>query len=138
MQEQVFIVFINLFQIKVENNATVYTCPRGKEECDADRVHACAIAHISNPASILKFVNCSLVEGFKNKSVPIETVIISYIYSFTACILNILQKLHYYKFISKVPINVLNHFLSMFEFVKVVEVPCLNILQFISDLELKA
>lgn len=78
----------------MENNTTVYKCPRGKEECDADKVHACAIAHISNPDSLLKFVNCSLVEGFKNKSVPIETVIISYIYSVIACILNILYKLY--------------------------------------------
>lgn len=66
-----------MFQI--EKNAsgdTIYVCPR-EHECDADRVHACAIAHISDPEKLLKFVNCSLVEGFITKSVPIETVIIN-------------------------------------------------------------
>lgn len=63
-----------MFQItKNESGQYILDCKRDGE-CSADEVHACAIAHISDKDKLLKFINCSLVEGFKNKTVPIEVV----------------------------------------------------------------
>ncbi|XP_025202679.1 GILT-like protein 1 [Melanaphis sacchari] len=49
-------------------------CKR-EHECEADKVHACAINKIKDNEKLVKFVNCSLTEGFvsSNKIVPIET-----------------------------------------------------------------
>lgn len=58
--------------IKEENSITKYICPRGEAECNADRVHACAIAKISDQEKLLKFINCSLVGASTNKTVPIN------------------------------------------------------------------
>lgn len=65
---------LDLFQItRQENGNYSLDCSR-PGECEADRVHACGIEHIKETDKLLKFVNCSLVEGFKTKKVPIEEV----------------------------------------------------------------
>jgi hypothetical protein len=55
------------------NNTLDLTCKR-KGECNADRVHACGIHKIKDSEQLIKFVNCSLTEGYNspNKTVPTE------------------------------------------------------------------
>lgn len=65
----------NLFQIiNGTNNLPSYKCKR-EAECTADSIHACATLKINDPDKLLKFINCSLVEGQKNKTLPIEVVL---------------------------------------------------------------
>lgn len=68
------IVLFNLFQIKDDNGTMKYTCPRGDSECNADRVHACAIAKITDQEKLLKFINCSLVAVSTNNTIPVNEV----------------------------------------------------------------
>ncbi|XP_060865695.1 GILT-like protein 1 [Metopolophium dirhodum] len=55
------------------DNSLNLTCRRSGE-CDADKVHACGIHKIKDSEQLIKFVNCSLTEGFNNskKIVPID------------------------------------------------------------------
>lgn len=65
----------DLFQItKLSNGNYSLECHRPKE-CEADQVHACAIEYIKETDKLLKFVNCSLVEGFQTNVVPLEKVL---------------------------------------------------------------
>lgn len=68
------ILLFNLFQIKNDTGVTKYTCPRGDNECNADRVHACAIAKIADQETLLKFINCSLVAVSTNNTIPVNEV----------------------------------------------------------------
>lgn len=63
-----------MFQItKLNDGSYSLNCSR-TGECAADLVHACGIKYINEKDNLLEFVKCSLVEGFKNKTVPIEEV----------------------------------------------------------------
>lgn len=68
------ILLFNSFQIKEENGTTTYKCPRGEPECNADRVHACAIAKVTDQEKLLKFINCSMVAMSTNNTIPINEV----------------------------------------------------------------
>lgn len=64
------------FQITVNPDQSLnITCKRDGE-CAADRVHACGIHKIKDSEQLIKFVNCSLSEGYNspNKTVPIDLV----------------------------------------------------------------
>lgn len=64
-----------MFQITKDKDGNDSLVCRRPNECDADRVHACGIEYIKETDKLLKFVNCSLVEGFKTQHVPIEKVL---------------------------------------------------------------
>ncbi|VVC27676.1 Gamma interferon inducible lysosomal thiol reductase GILT [Cinara cedri] len=51
-------------------NTTIH-CKRNGE-CDADKVHACAIKYIQKKDDLVKFIVCALNEGYKNKPNPIS------------------------------------------------------------------
>ncbi|XP_026811836.1 GILT-like protein 1 [Rhopalosiphum maidis] len=59
--------------LNTTDNTYNLTCRRDGE-CAADKVHACGINKIKDSEKLIKFVNCSLTEGFNspNKTVPIE------------------------------------------------------------------
>jgi len=71
------VTFIPFAQGNITQNPTdkIYnlTCRRDGE-CAADKIHACGINKIKDSEKLIKFVNCSLTEGFNspNKTVPIE------------------------------------------------------------------
>lgn len=64
------------FQITINTDTTVNVTCRRDGECNADKVHACGINKIKESEKLIKFVNCSLTEGFNspNKTIPIEVV----------------------------------------------------------------
>lgn len=62
-----------LFQITTNGTNVTLVCKR-EGECIADKIHACSINKIGDKDKLVKFVNCALTEGFKNKTIPIETV----------------------------------------------------------------
>lgn len=64
------------FQITINTNKTAILKCKRDFECAADKVHACGIHKINDSEQLIKFVNCSLTEGFNssNKTVPIEAV----------------------------------------------------------------
>lgn len=64
---------MHLFQITTNDTNVTLECKR-EGECNADKVHACSIAKIKDNDKLVEFLKCSLVEGFKNKTVPIEEV----------------------------------------------------------------
>jgi len=71
------VTFIPFAQGNITQNTTdktyIFTCRRDGE-CAADKVHACGINKIKDSEKLIKFVNCSLTEGYNspNKTVPIE------------------------------------------------------------------
>ncbi|XP_015369445.1 PREDICTED: uncharacterized protein LOC107165627 [Diuraphis noxia] len=70
------VTFIPFAQGNITVNADQtlnFTCRR-EGECVADRVHACGINKIKDSERLIKFVNCSLSEGYNspNKTVPID------------------------------------------------------------------
>ncbi|KAF0770192.1 GILT-like protein 1 [Aphis craccivora] len=60
--------------ITINTDKTVNVTCRRDGECNADKVHACGINKIKESEKLIKFVNCSLTEGFNspNKTIPIE------------------------------------------------------------------
>lgn len=60
--------------ITVNTDKTVNVTCRRDGECNADKVHACGINKIKESEKLIKFVNCSLTEGFNspNKTIPID------------------------------------------------------------------
>jgi DNA polymerase IIIc chi subunit len=70
LYQYIDVTFIPFAQgnISTNNNTTIYTCHREQPECDADRVHACAIENITDKNKILKFVNCALIEASNNSN----------------------------------------------------------------------
>ncbi|XP_050440907.1 GILT-like protein 1 [Adelges cooleyi] len=56
--------------INATTNEYNLTCPRGVLECEIDKVHACAIKHITSIPDKLNFLNCTMKPSNEEKLPP--------------------------------------------------------------------
>ncbi len=62
---------------KYETN-TLYSCPRGPEECKLNILHSCILNKFEEKKSALKIISCMNFLRFKNKKFPLDKL-------FTSC-----------------------------------------------------